>query len=93
MSGRIWWVSAVLLLGVIGASPAVAAAVDLYETHCASCHGADRLGATGPALLPESLKRLRRKKALKVVSAGRDATQMPAFGETLNAAQIAELVE
>ena len=93
MSGRIWWVSAVLLFGVIGASPAVAAAVDLYETHCASCHGADRLGATGPALLPESLKRLRRKKALKVVSAGRDATQMPAFGETLNAAQIAELVD
>ena len=24
-----------------------------YEKHCASCHGADRLGGMGPALLPE----------------------------------------
>ena len=26
----------------------------LYQTHCASCHGADRLGGMGPALLPEN---------------------------------------
>ena len=30
----------------------------LYEQHCGQCHSADRLGHTGPALLPESLKRL-----------------------------------
>ena len=28
--------------------------------HCAACHGADRLGGMGPALLPESLGRLSR---------------------------------
>ena len=27
----------------------------LYEQHCQSCHGVDRLGAMGPALLPENL--------------------------------------
>ena len=26
-----------------------------YATHCAACHGAGRLGGSGPALLPENL--------------------------------------
>ncbi len=30
----------------------------LYAEHCAACHGADRLGGQGPALLPENLGRL-----------------------------------
>ena len=34
-----------------------------YQTHCASCHGVDRLGGTGPALLPGNLERLRRPDA------------------------------
>ena len=42
----------------------------------------------GPALLPENLKRLRKKKAIKVIEKGRAATQMPAFGEKLAADQI-----
>ena len=32
----------------------------LYAEHCAACHGADRLGGMGPALLPENLERLKR---------------------------------
>ena len=32
----------------------------LYTQHCASCHGTDRLGLMGPALLPENLARLKR---------------------------------
>ena len=51
------------------------------------------LGVTGPALLPESLKRLRRKKAVKVITEGRPATQMEAFGGKLSTDQIAELVD
>ncbi len=57
----------------------------------------------GPALLPESLERLRPAEAAKVIRLGRDATQMPAFGETapgeggqrgkLNAAEIDALVK
>ena len=33
-----------------------------YADLCAACHGADRLGGTGPALLPENLARLRRPR-------------------------------
>jgi mono/diheme cytochrome c family protein len=65
----------------------------LYAEHCAACHGADRLGGQGPALLPENLKRLGKKSALRVISKGRPATQMPAFGETLTEAQIAALAD
>ena len=84
-----------LILGLIvlwaveaGATPDAAA---LYAEHCAECHGADRLGRSGPALLPESLKRLRAKRAGKVIAQGRTATQMPGFGETLTRDDIAAL--
>jgi len=66
-------------------------AEQLYLENCAECHGADRLGGMGPALLPESLRRLRREAALDVIANGRPATQMPAFGETLAAADIEAL--
>lgn len=65
----------------------------LYTQHCASCHGVDRLGGMGPALLPENLKRLRQKNALKVIADGRAATQMPAFAEKLNPEQIQSLAK
>lgn len=65
----------------------------LYQEHCASCHGADRLGQIGPALLPQNLKRLRPKKAVKVIAKGRIATQMPAFEETLTENQIGLLTD
>ncbi len=47
----------------------------------------------GPALLPENLKRLRKKAAIDVISNGRVATQMPAFGEKLSRQEIQSLVE
>ena len=64
----------------------------LYEEHCASCHGSDRFGAMGPALLPENLKRLRKKKAAYIIKNGRAATQMPP-GESFSKEQIDALVE
>ncbi len=66
---------------------------DLYMEHCAECHGAERLGSIGPALLPENLKRLRRKKAAATIAKGRPATQMPGFGETLSGDQITALTD
>ena len=63
----------------------------LYTEHCAACHGADRLGGIGPALLPESLARLRRPAALKTIAKGRVATQMPGFGDKLSAAELDRL--
>ncbi|HEX6020270.1 MAG TPA: cytochrome D1 domain-containing protein [Burkholderiaceae bacterium] len=62
-------------------------AAALYAQNCASCHGAERFGGMGPALLPESLERLRRPEALKVIAHGRPATQMPAFAEQLTATE------
>ena len=63
-----------------------------YATHCAACHGADRLGGAGPALLPENLERLRKPAAAETIGNGRLATQMPAFGNRLSAAEIDALV-
>ena len=68
-------------------------AVELYAQHCTSCHGADRLGGTGPALLPENLSRLRRTKANIVIKQGLAATQMPAFSDKLSEQQVQILVD
>ncbi len=86
---------ALMLLGGLLAAPESRAepAEALYREHCASCHGAERLGGQGPALLPQNLKRLKRAKAAKVIAEGRPATQMPGFGAQLDDAQIAGLVE
>ncbi|HSB24298.1 MAG TPA: cytochrome D1 domain-containing protein [Burkholderiaceae bacterium] len=63
----------------------------LYQQHCASCHGAQRTGGMGPALLPESLERLRKADAQRVIANGRPATQMQAFGGTLKADEVTAL--
>ncbi|HCU54788.1 MAG TPA: cytochrome C oxidase Cbb3 [Gammaproteobacteria bacterium] len=63
----------------------------LYAEHCASCHHAERLGAMGPALLPENLGRLKRDEAARVIRDGRVATQMPAFHGKLSSDAIQQL--
>jgi mono/diheme cytochrome c family protein len=80
---------------VLSAGTAVADAPDtetIYLEHCAGCHGGDRLGGMGPALLPENLGRLRKKAAHDLIANGRPATQMPVYGDKLNAAEIDALV-
>ncbi len=75
-------------------APAAApAAPVVYKEHCASCHGEARLGGIGPALLPDNLARLRKAEAEKVIRESRPATQMPAFGAQLSAAEVKALVE
>ncbi|MDE2402536.1 MAG: c-type cytochrome [Burkholderiales bacterium] len=64
-----------------------------FEQHCATCHGAARLGGMGPALMPESLERLKPADAKQVITNGRQATQMPAFGAVMSAAEIDALVQ
>jgi DNA-binding beta-propeller fold protein YncE len=81
------------LLAALLLVPALALPTELYQTHCASCHGAQRLGGMGPALLPENLSRLRKPDASKVIRDSRPGVQMPAFGQQLNDAEIAKLVE
>lgn len=91
-----WW-PVVLAWGLwsnVGSVLAEAAEVAAwYRTHCAECHGADRLGAMGPALLPENLGRLKPAEAATVIAQGRAATQMPGFGERLRPDQIQALAE
>ena len=63
----------------------------LYADQCAQCHGTDRLGGQGPALLPENLGRLTGARAISVIANGRAATQMPGFAGTLNNDEVARL--
>ena len=69
------------------------APAQLFEQQCAACHGANRLGGSGPALLPENLERLRRPAAAEVIARGRTATQMPAFAAKLSADEIQALAD
>ena len=75
------------------AAPANAAVQALYQQHCASCHGEQRLGGMGPALLPESLSRLRKPQALQVIRDGRAATQMLPFKDALKPEEITALTD
>ncbi len=82
-----------LLAAALLAAMAAQANEALYQQHCAACHGAQRTGLMGPALLPESLERLRRPEAEKVIAQGRVATQMAGFADKLTREQIAGLVQ
>ncbi|WP_406644796.1 cytochrome D1 domain-containing protein [Aliisedimentitalea scapharcae] len=62
-----------------------------YTEFCADCHGANRLGGVGPALIPQTLKRMRGPKVEAVIRDGRVATQMPGFSENLDDVAVAEL--
>jgi cytochrome c553 len=65
----------------------------LYREHCAACHGADRLGETGPALLPENLGRLKPGAAARIIAEGRPASQMTGFSDRLGKDEIAALAK
>jgi DNA-binding beta-propeller fold protein YncE/cytochrome c553 len=65
----------------------------LYQEHCAVCHGPDRLGITGPALLPQSLERLKKPDAVKTIAEGRAATQMLPFSDRMTRDEIAALAD
>lgn len=83
-------VSVLLALTVI---PVKAEVEKDYRDHCAQCHGNNRLGAMGPALLPQNLGRLKKAAAIDVIANGRVATQMPAFSALLDSDQIKALAD
>jgi len=91
-----WLLAAASPMAGAAAAPVSDSAADaaaLFGQHCAACHGGQRLGGIGPALLPGNLKRLRKPRAQRAIAEGLPATQMPAFGEQLDEAAIAALVE
>lgn len=86
--------AALLVAGAVqAAEPPAIDVAKLFAEHCAACHGADRLGGIGPALLPENLGRLKKAEAAAVIKSGRPATQMQGLGDKLNEAQIAALAD
>ncbi|MBA56807.1 MAG: cytochrome C oxidase Cbb3 [Pseudomonadales bacterium] len=87
------WKSLCLTLWLLPVLTLAAPTDTLFQQHCASCHGQQRLGGMGPALLPENLSRLRKNNAIEVIGNGRAATQMPAFKDTLNPDQIQALAD
>lgn len=88
--GRGWRWGA-LCLSLLAAAPAMSEpdGAAIYGDLCASCHAETRLGGTGPALIPESLGRLKGDKLTAVIADGRAMTQMPAFRDTLSPEDIA----
>ena len=63
----------------------------LFKDNCASCHGEQRFGGIGPALIPESLGRTKPAALVATITNGRVQTQMPAFGDKLTGDEIAAL--
>lgn len=93
------WISATYLAVFLTGMASLAEAAEsvnapaLFKEHCAACHGENRLGGVGPALLPENLERLRKPEAMKVIRDSRPAIQMPAFGDKLKAEEIQALAD
>lgn len=83
-----WFLLALAPL-LLAAGPAGAPdGAEIYRAQCASCHGLDRTGGMGPALLPDNLGRLSPRQAVEVIAHGRAATQMPGYAEALSQAEI-----
>jgi mono/diheme cytochrome c family protein/DNA-binding beta-propeller fold protein YncE len=92
-ASRVLRIGVFCLLGSSALSAAAAEPAALFQQHCAVCHGPGRLGLTGPALLPESLARLRKPEAVKTIAEGRAATQMAGFADRLAKDEIAALAD
>jgi DNA-binding beta-propeller fold protein YncE len=82
-----------LALAWLPLGSAAAEPQQLFQQYCAACHGSDRLGGSGPALLPESLTRLKKNDAIATVTHGRVATRMPGFGKQMAPEDLKSLVE
>lgn len=82
-----------ILLAGLASSPELTPVQTLYQDHCASCHSEDRLGAMGPALLPENLGRMSPSKAEAIIVDGKVASQMPAYKSILTAEEISSLTD
>ncbi|MFO8141054.1 MAG: c-type cytochrome, partial [Marinobacter sp.] len=95
--GRANLIKTLLLAGSVITTPLLAEDADktaidtLYLEQCGACHGPDRLGGMGPALLPENLGRLKQAEAEKIIREGRPATQMAGYQDILDNQQIADL--
>lgn len=96
MQNKTSLISITALLLSLGAAYSQADPVQAEKTYqqlCSVCHGQQRIGGTGPALLPESLGRIKKAEAIQVVSHGRPASQMIGYTDVLSTDQISQLVD
>src|SRR5690242_5110405 len=76
-----------------GDPAAIANGAELYSARCAFCHGGHGRGAKGPALTSGHYKRGGTDLVLfSTIAAGRPGTQMGAFGGTLSADDIWDII-
>jgi len=64
---------------------------DLYKDKCAKCHGINRMGLSGPPLIPEFLKSKSDNTLFKIIKNGLPPTLMPSFKD-LTDKQIESLI-
>jgi mono/diheme cytochrome c family protein len=76
-----------------GDPAAIAHGYDLFAARCAFCHGGHGMGAKGPALTAGHYKRGGSNLTLfSTIATGRPGTQMGAFGGTLSADDIWDII-
>ncbi|MBY0239220.1 MAG: cytochrome c, partial [Burkholderiaceae bacterium] len=77
------------------AAPSVNAGEKLYQTYCATCHGAKLEGAEGPSLIDQTWIHGAPTKSnlIKLISKGVADKGMPAWSQVLSAAQIGQLAD
>jgi len=80
-----------LVLALLPLAAQAQEAPQLFAENCAACHGGDRLGAIGPALIPDTIGRLKPDAIIATITSGRTQTQMPAFKDKLTPEQIQSL--
>jgi mono/diheme cytochrome c family protein len=76
--------------GGTAATPQEIDAATIYAARCARCHGADRSGNNGPALLPEQLDQDPAVYQSIIINGN---GPMPAWGGRLSAEEISVLVD
>jgi cytochrome c553/DNA-binding beta-propeller fold protein YncE len=79
----------ILALALAGTALAAPDGATIYADLCASCHAESRLGGTGPALIPETIGKLKPEKLAATIADGRAMTQMPGFADRLSPEDIA----
>ncbi len=89
---RFGFLPAALFLCFITCSSLARADVEaVYQDSCAGCHGVDRLGASGPALIPDMLSGMRGSSVKEVILNGRFGTEMPAFAGRISPEDVEDL--
>ncbi len=65
---------------------------DLYLKNCSLCHHEERIGRTGPPLLPQTLKGKSTSQLMKVIKEGIPGTTMPPFNN-LSREEVFKIIE